>query len=58
MHGEVIRIHMILDAADETNNRCYLQFRTKEQALIAKNEISGKLKIHNHPTALNVIFAE
>ena len=58
MHGEVRRVHIVKDEANPANNRCYLQFKTKEQALIAKDKISGKLKVHAHPLALQVVFAE
>lgn len=51
-------LYLIKDPRTPTNNRCYLKYLTKEQALICIKEVNDIIRLHNSPKALEVMLIE
>lgn len=58
MHGHILLLKMIIDQSNPENNRAYIKYRTKEQALIAIKHINGIFRLHDYAKPLEVMLAE
>ena len=51
-------LYLIKDPRNPDNNRCYLKYLTKEQALICIKEVNGIIYLHNNSKPLEVMLVD
>ena len=57
-YGDIQMLYLIKDPLVPDNNRCYLKYLTKEEALICIKEVNENLALHNSPKPLEVMLIE
>lgn len=58
LYGSIMMLYYIKDPRATENNRCYLKYLTKEQALVCIKEVNGVINLHNSPKNLEVMLIE